>query len=573
LHDITNEYGSYCTAKVTIYNNKLYFPFSSSVAGCGSLVEFDLNTNLLKLLHNFESDLSQGNLPEKNIFIINDTIYGTCSGGGTNNLGVIYKFHLLTNTFTKLYDFSSTYGSTPRPPMVYYNNALYGITSGGGTNSKGVIYKLDLMTETYSVLYNFGNITNDGSNTQGYLYLHENKFYGTTYNGGNSNYGIIFEFDPITNNYRKLYDFDLTNGANPRSTVTFYNGHFYGTTYSGGTNSVGVIYSLKVSNTSKINLGSYINKFLDIYATDLYLNNNRITDISNDINLISSNPNEIIPTQYAIKNYIDNNNYFYLNNDKIYQKYTQDIEFNGNLTLNSGLTLKETIITGITNDSGFTLNSDFLLSTQKAIKSYIDYKVSTVTGSSMDLSNYYTKYQVYNTGETYTKNEIEVLVSGHCYSSITYLSGFSYLSGLTDVQISSPLNNQTLVYNGSKWVNSSSTFDTSNFYTKSDINNLIIKKVSNNVTTSSVIDIFTGLTSNGCMWIYNVSDTNNIRTGQIMSAWKSGGTIVFNDITTTSVGTTNSVQFNVTLDINAVSLNTVISTGSTWKIIVTRFEL
>ena len=146
------------------------------------------------------------------------------------------------------------------------------------------------------------------------------------------------------------------------------------------------------------------------------------------------------------------------------------------------------------------------------------------------------------------------------------------LSSLTDVSISNPQSNEFLRYNGSAWINSAFTIDLNNYYTKSYVDDLIIKISNTNLSSNTVVDRFTGDTFNGCVWYYSVSDGFNMRTGQIMAAWDGATQPTYNETSTTSVGNTNDVDFNVSANTTEIKLNTTISSG-TWKIVVSRFEL
>ena len=65
-----------------------------------------------------------------------------------------------------------------------------------------------------------------------------------TNRGGIYGQGTIFTMDPSGSNFRKIHDFDLTNGANPRGTLfQASNGLLYGLTLFGGNAGLGIIFS------------------------------------------------------------------------------------------------------------------------------------------------------------------------------------------------------------------------------------------------------------------------------------------------------------------------------------------
>jgi uncharacterized repeat protein (TIGR03803 family) len=65
----------------------------------------------------------------------------------------------------------------------------------------------------YTVLHNFSGI--GGTHPNGSLIISGNMLYGMTELGGAYNEGCIFSIDTNGIGYRKLYDFDGTDGAYP----------------------------------------------------------------------------------------------------------------------------------------------------------------------------------------------------------------------------------------------------------------------------------------------------------------------------------------------------------------------
>ncbi len=94
------------------------------------------------------------------------------------------------------------------------NGYLYGLTTGGGANNHGVIFSFDPSANTYTKLYDFS--TSDGTAPLGNLtQAGGTVLCGTTSTGGDNNYGTAFNYNLETNGYTKLIDFTMTNGANP----------------------------------------------------------------------------------------------------------------------------------------------------------------------------------------------------------------------------------------------------------------------------------------------------------------------------------------------------------------------
>lgn len=115
---------------------------------------------------------------------------------------------------------------------------LWGMTMQGGTGNNGVIFKTNSNANSSSlqIVKDF-DTTSPGANPD-YTHLTETsdgKFYGTTSKGGKNGYGVIFQYDPVTNISKKKYDFPsrgLGSGTNS-SLLLASNGKLYGTAAGG----------------------------------------------------------------------------------------------------------------------------------------------------------------------------------------------------------------------------------------------------------------------------------------------------------------------------------------------------
>jgi uncharacterized repeat protein (TIGR03803 family) len=186
-------------------------------------------------------------------------LYGTAAfgntDGGTNDNGLIYRVSniLATNAiFTALHVFSNWDGSVISSPMTFGQDGnLYGVAEAGGSNNLGTIFEI-ATNGSFSLLYTFGSTTNslgysvDGANpNSGLVQGRDGLFYGTTYYGGSSNLGTVFQFS-TNGTLNTLHSFTGNDGASPYQAplVEGADGVFYGTTYAGGTNSDGTIFEI-----------------------------------------------------------------------------------------------------------------------------------------------------------------------------------------------------------------------------------------------------------------------------------------------------------------------------------------
>ena len=169
-------------------------------------------------------------------------LWGITTAGGTEDIGAIFKANGDGTNAQGMFSFTrENPGSKPMyNQLAEYNGKFYAMASEGGSSNLGVIFEWDPVANVYIKKYDFDGTA--GSTPYGNLVLYNNKFYGMTVLGGANNLGVIFEWDPATNTYTKKYDFDGTNGDRPFGSLTEYSGKFYGMTNTGGANNQGVIF-------------------------------------------------------------------------------------------------------------------------------------------------------------------------------------------------------------------------------------------------------------------------------------------------------------------------------------------
>jgi uncharacterized repeat protein (TIGR03803 family) len=254
-------------------------PYSS---GCGTVFKLDSKGNYT-VLYSF---CSQANCTDGYgsyaglVQDISGNLYGTASGGGANNGGVVFKVDSAGN-YSVLYSFCSqnncTDGYNPNAGLILdAARDLYGTTGNGGATNGGVavgggtVYKLDT-TGNLTVLHTFCtqlNCADGGGPEAGLIQDRSGNFYGTTSAGGpnGAGTGTVFKLDSA-GNYTILYSFcsqtNCTDGYLPFAGVIMdSSGDLYGTTYSGGAvggNGVdGVIFKLSIGTTTTLSLSPSI---------------------------------------------------------------------------------------------------------------------------------------------------------------------------------------------------------------------------------------------------------------------------------------------------------------------------
>ena len=215
----------------------------------GFLFSTDSSGNNFQLQYNFPVTVF-GALPA-NLELVpyNGKYYGTTTRGGVNNYGTLFEYDPATNIYTKKFDFGpsvSATGGTPKGSLLLYNNKFYGLAAEYATNGNGCLFEWDPATNVYTKKFDFTGTggTRPGGGPQNSLKLYNGKMYGTTQYGGINNLGVVFEWNPATDVFTKLYDGTVATGREFYNNVTVYNNKLYGTSHLGGANNFGVLYSI-----------------------------------------------------------------------------------------------------------------------------------------------------------------------------------------------------------------------------------------------------------------------------------------------------------------------------------------
>lgn len=227
-------------------NGKLYGVTSSGgLNDLGILFEFDPASNAFTKKIDFDG-ASHGSLPMSPLMLAsNGKIYGSTATGGTMDDGVLFQYDYVNNTLVKILDFDEfTSGKGPQAALCEASDGkLYGTTRYGGVLGYGGMFVFDPSTNSFDVLTDFYGISN-GSQPLAEMKEYSNgMLYGTTMFGGVYDKGILFTYDFEQNVLTKLMDFNGINGDKPVSELLLAeNGKFYGTTTGGGDSDSGVLF-------------------------------------------------------------------------------------------------------------------------------------------------------------------------------------------------------------------------------------------------------------------------------------------------------------------------------------------
>jgi uncharacterized repeat protein (TIGR03803 family) len=225
-------------------SGNLYGTTYGGDVGVGTVFELPHGSTTITTLATFTGP--NGARPEAGLVMDSSgNLYGTTYKGGAYGKGTVFELPHANGSLTTLASFDGTDGANPEAGLVMdASGDLYGTTFGGGASGHGTVFGLIPGSSTIFTLASFDGA--DGSNPKaGLLIDSSGNLYGTTSQGGTSGFGTAFELAKGSNTITTLAAFDGTNGSNPEAgLITDADGNLYGTTYSGGGSNVGTVFEL-----------------------------------------------------------------------------------------------------------------------------------------------------------------------------------------------------------------------------------------------------------------------------------------------------------------------------------------
>jgi uncharacterized repeat protein (TIGR03803 family) len=147
---------------------------------------------------------TDGYAPSGDLFFDKEgNLYGTNGQGGENNRGTVFELSPDSSggwTGRVLHSFSN--GHDGRYPLggviVSPGGDVYGTTSMGGEHEAGTVFRLTSGANgwTETLLHSFAGGRDGRGPVAGVFLDHSGRLFGTTYSGGASNVGILFEIAP-----------------------------------------------------------------------------------------------------------------------------------------------------------------------------------------------------------------------------------------------------------------------------------------------------------------------------------------------------------------------------------------
>lgn len=181
-------------------------------------------------------------------------LYGTTNSGGNFGAGVVFELSSTGHEIVLHHFAGGTDGANPQSRLVADKAGnLYGTTYSGGLSNSGTVFEISHKGQE-SVLYSFKGGADGASPIAGLAIDKAGNLYGTTTAGGSSGNGTVFKLSvPLVTGGAwtedTLYSFGTgTDGTVPVGGVTLdAYGDLYGTTSGGGAYGYGAVFQLKRS--------------------------------------------------------------------------------------------------------------------------------------------------------------------------------------------------------------------------------------------------------------------------------------------------------------------------------------
>jgi len=238
--------------------------FANNQSGRGSIFKIDRQTGKAASIVDF-SENSLGSEPVA--ALVDDGtghFWGTTNAGGASGLGTFFSFDPVTHALSSAFDFTNSAGSHPgrRPRGALLRDQtgrLWGTTSAGGSADHGTIFKYAPDTGTFTTVIELGGTGSLNPGSQPYAGLVEasdGTYWGTTYTGGSTGKGTVYQLTPATGQLVTPIQFTGTgpqaqSGANPMYSALHRHsdGNLYGTTRDGGPAAGGTIFRIRFGPT------------------------------------------------------------------------------------------------------------------------------------------------------------------------------------------------------------------------------------------------------------------------------------------------------------------------------------
>lgn len=219
------------------------------ISGGGTLYRIDTSGTLTVLRHFGASGDINGSQPDGPPLHRSGYVYGVTSTGGSNNAGVLYRWHP-TSGYKSLYSFGGgSAGASPSGQLTLASDGnIYGVTKAGGACGQGTVYRYVVATGQVVNMHSFCGLEGSSPLT-GVIQASNGYLYGTAHGGGSYGGGTLYRLN-LSGTFSQLHAFGAASGPRAPSRLTQgKDGLLYGTSWGGGFMDVGTVFSSSLSGS------------------------------------------------------------------------------------------------------------------------------------------------------------------------------------------------------------------------------------------------------------------------------------------------------------------------------------
>jgi uncharacterized repeat protein (TIGR03803 family) len=226
-------------------------------SGWGTVFELAQGSGTITTLASFNATATR---PSALIMDGSGNLYGTTFAGGQTGNGTVFEVAKGSGTITTLAAFSNSDGGGPSALIMDGSGNLYGTTQGGGPyESDATVFELAQGSGTIKTLATFSGINGtSGAGPSAVTMDGSGNLYGTTYSGGATNNGTVFELTQASGTITTLVSFDGTDGAGPSAVTMDGSGNLYGTTYYAGASGYPTVFEVAQGSGTITTLTSFL---------------------------------------------------------------------------------------------------------------------------------------------------------------------------------------------------------------------------------------------------------------------------------------------------------------------------
>jgi len=234
----------------------------AAASGTGTLpVNPSLSLVTLAFFNGANGSIPVGGLVEDS----SGNLFGTTYSGGASGNGTVFEVAAGSGSITTLASFNGSNGDGPEGALVEDSSGnLFGTTYSGGASGNGTVFEVAAGSGSITTLASF-NGSNGAYTSAGLVEDSSGNLFGATTWGGigfNGNYesgnGTVFEVAAGSGSITTLATFNGSNGANPYGgLVEDSGGNLFGTTYFGGAAGDGTVFEVAAGSGSITTLATF----------------------------------------------------------------------------------------------------------------------------------------------------------------------------------------------------------------------------------------------------------------------------------------------------------------------------